>query len=174
MVRCSNYLFYWLPRGMLFQSDGKNIIKSMHFSSKCFWPYLCLGTVLCALIHGKMAPLKRDLKSLWWFWTCSVFPAERCIFNWTQGWISRIVEDVLLIVGKGTFTSQPCEQLGEKIKFYREANKQITNKTANLIAISRMGNNISKLESCHKHCLFRITREQGYRIQERKLMQLLI
>ncbi|XP_064572670.1 endogenous retrovirus group K member 10 Gag polyprotein-like [Zonotrichia leucophrys gambelii] len=37
-----------------------------------------------------------------------------------------------------------------------------------------MGNNISKLETLHKDCLLHITKEQGYKIQERKLIQLLI
>lgn len=37
-----------------------------------------------------------------------------------------------------------------------------------------MGNNISKLETLHKDCLLHITQEQGYKIQERKLIQLLI
>ncbi|XP_059708265.1 endogenous retrovirus group K member 8 Gag polyprotein-like [Haemorhous mexicanus] len=37
-----------------------------------------------------------------------------------------------------------------------------------------MGTNISKLETLHKDCLLHITKEQGYKIQERKLIQLLL
>ncbi|KAM4775594.1 endogenous retrovirus group K member 5 Gag polyprotein-like [Cyanocitta cristata] len=37
-----------------------------------------------------------------------------------------------------------------------------------------MGNNISKLETLHKDSLLHITKEQGYNIQESKLIQLLI
>lgn len=37
----------------------------------------------------------------------------RYIPNWTEGWISRIVEDIFVIVGQGMITGQPPSSWGK-------------------------------------------------------------